>query len=117
MKTILRNSALVLLLALMLSSCNTERRALGQMRTLTNHVEMRAADYENDDWKEAFEHYKKIDAQIGKGEKLTPEEQKEYGELKARCLKSFAKSKVESITSTLRGYLNQGLGFLRGLLD
>lgn len=116
MKTIVRNFAVVAMLALMLTSCSTERRALSQMRSLTNRIEMRGDNYSTQDWENAYEDYKAIDAKMD-AKKLTPEQQQEYGELKARCLKSFAKSKVESITSSLRSLINQGMGFLKGILE
>lgn len=116
MKTIVRNFAVMAMLALMLTSCSTERRALSQMRSLTNRIEMRGDNYSKQDWEDAYEDYKAIDAKMDT-KKLTPEQQQEYGELKARCLKSFAKSKVESITSSLRSLINQGMGFLKGILE
>lgn len=116
MKTIAKRLCLLLLLGAMLASCSTEQRALRQMRTLTYNIERHGDTYTNEDWKEAYDDYKKIDDKMDV-KKLSSEEQREYGELQSRCLSEFAKCKVESVIDAVRAYINQGAGFLKGLLD
>lgn len=108
--------AMLLLLAAVLTSCSTERRALSQMRGLTYDIETKGQYYTNEDWKEAYEEYKRIDDKMDV-KKLNDEQQKEYGELQARCLTSFAKCKVETVIDSIKSYLNQGAGFLKGIMD
>lgn len=116
MKKIAKKMVVLLMLAALLISCSTERRALGQMRTLTHNIETRGQYYDNDDWRDAYAQYKRIDDKMDV-KKLNDEQQKEYGELQARCITSFAKCKVESVVDSLRSYINQGAGFLKGLMD
>lgn len=107
---------MIMMLAMMLTSCSTERRALGQMRTLTHNIETKGDTYTMQDWKDAYEDYREIDARMDV-KKLNNEQQKEYGELQARCITSFARCKVEGVVNAVRAYVNQGSGFLRGLVD
>lgn len=102
--------------ALLLSSCSTERRALHQMRNLTETIEARGDYYETEDWERAYDRYQKIDAKIDKS-KLTPEQAKEYGELKGRAVAKFAKSKVENVVNGVAKYINQGIGILKGIIE
>ncbi len=107
---------LLVVSSLVLSSCSTERRALHQMRNLTEKIEARGDYYEKEDWERAYERYKKIDEKIDKS-KLTQEQAKEYGELKGRAVAKFAKSKVESVVNGVAKYINQGIGILKGIID
>lgn len=100
----------------LLSSCSTERRALHQMRNLTETIETRGDRYEKEDWEKAYEKYKKIDEKIDNS-KLTQEQAKEYGELKGRAVAAFAKSKVEKVVNGIGKYINQGLGILKGIFE
>lgn len=114
-KTVIR-LALVLAVSLVLSSCSAERRALGQMRTLTSNVERYGESYDIDDWKEALEDYKAIEKKMD-GRKLSSEQQREYGELKGRCVAAFARCQLGNAGDFLRNYLNQGGGMVKGLLE
>ncbi len=112
-----KRMALLLMLASLLASCSTEKRALYQMRNFTHRLETRGDYYDKDDWHEAWIEYKKIDAKMEDITELKPEQQQEYGELQARCIKQFAKSKIQNVVDSIKAYLNQGAGFLRGLLN
>lgn len=101
---------------MILSSCSTERRALHQMRNLTETIEARGDYYESEDWERAYDRYKKIDEKIDQS-KLTQEQAKEYGELKGRAVAKFAKSKVEKVVDGVAKYINQGIGILKGIFD
>lgn len=116
MKKIVRNIIILLMVGTMLASCSTERRALSQMRNLTYEVEARGEYYTQEQWQDAYEEYKRIDDKMDV-KKLKPEQQKEYGELQARCLKQFAKCKVESVVDRVKAYVRQASGFLHELLD
>ena len=107
---------LLVVAALTLSSCSTNRRALHQMRNLTETIEARGDRYESEDWEQAYEKYKKIDDKIDNS-KLTQEQAKEYGELKGRAVAAFAKSKVEKVVNGIGKYINQGLGILKGIFE
>lgn len=107
---------LLIFAALLLSSCNTERRALHQMRNLTERIEKYGDDYTNDEWVAAYEKYKQIDEKIDTS-KLSQEQAKEYGELKGRAVAKFAKSKVQSVVDGIGRYLNQGIGILKGIFE
>lgn len=113
-KTVIR-LAMVLAIGVMLSSCSAERRALGQMRTLTSNVERYGDRYDIDDWKDALEDFKAIEKKMD-GRKLTAEQQREYGELKGRCVAAFARCQLENAGDLFRNYLNQGGGMVKGLL-
>jgi len=102
--------------ALLLTSCSTERRCLGQMRSLTERIETRGDNYDMDDWESALEQYKAIDEKMDES-KLSPQQSKEYGELKGRCVAKFAKSKVQQVVEGIAGYINQGSGILKGILE
>lgn len=101
---------------LLLSSCSTERRALGQMRSLTERIEAHGDQYTMEDWETALERYKAIDKKMDET-KLTPQQSKEYGELKGRCVAKFAKSKVQGVINWVSTYVNEGSGILKGILD
>lgn len=101
---------------LLLSSCSTERRALGQMRTLTERIEAHGDRYTMEDWENALEKYKSIDEKMDET-KLTPQQSKEYGELKGRCVAKFAKSKVQKVVNWISTYVNEGSGILKGILE
>lgn len=107
---------LLAMATLLLSSCSTERRALGQMRTLTERIEARGDRYTKEDWEEALQKYKAIDAKMDET-KLTAQQSKEYGELKGRCVAKFAKSKVQNVVNWISTYVNEGAGILKGILD
>lgn len=106
----------LMMLLLALTSCSSERMALSQMRHLTTRIEARGDRYDLDDWKAAYDDYKAIDAKMDV-KKLKPEQAKEYGELKGRCISKFAKSSVESIVNSIGSYLNEGFGALKGIID
>lgn len=117
MKPMVKRMALLLMMASLLASCSTEKRALYEMRHFTTQLEQRSDRYDKEDWHEAWAEYKKIDAKMEDIRELKPEQQKEYGELQARCIKQFAKSKIRNVVDSIKAYLNQGAGFLRGLLN
>ncbi len=114
-KTMKKVFFLLFFSVLLLSSCSTERRALGQMRTLTQRIEAHGDQYDMDDWQDALEQYKAIDEKMDET-KLTQEQAQEYGELKGRCIAKFAKSKVEDVVNGITKYIKEGSGFLKGIL-
>ena len=110
-------SVAILSLALLSTSCSSERRALSQMRTLTHQIETRGDYYEAEDWEAALEKYKKIDAKMEDKSKLSPAQLKEYGELKGRCVAKFAKSSVQKVVDGVTKYINEGVGIIKGIID
>lgn len=113
-KNILFFSFLCLML-LGLSSCSSERRALSQMRTLTENVERNGDNYSVQEWKDAYDQFKEIDASIDQ-QKLTPQQKEEYTEMQGRCLKQFASSSVSNIVSAAKSIMAAGSSFLQGIL-
>ncbi len=107
---------MLMLVLAVCTSCSTERRALHQMRGLTHDIETKGQYYDNQDWKEAYAKYQRIDDKMDV-KKLNDDEQKEYGELQARCVTSFAKCKVESVIDAVKAYINQGTGIINGLIQ
>jgi len=109
---------IILLIAavLTLASCNTERRALNQMRRLTYEVETQGQYYDVDDWQDAYSDFRAIDERMDV-RRLTPEEAAEYGELKGRIVSKFAKSSVQSVVNSVSTYINQGIGIVKGIVD
>lgn len=115
MKKYLMLFATVLMLGLT-TSCNTQQRAINQMRSLTYEIETKGPTYEPEDWKAAYEDYKKIDEKLD-NRKLNEEQRAEVGELKGRCLSTFAKCSVGSIVKVVKGALSEGAGIVKGILD
>lgn len=116
MKTTIKNLCLLLMLLVMMTSCSTERRALSQMRTLTHDIETKGQTYDRQDWQDAYAEYKTINDKMDV-QKLNREQQREYGELQARCVAGFAKCQVENVVDQVKAWINQGSGFVKGLMD
>lgn len=105
----------VLMLALT-TSCNTQQRAINQMRSLTYEIEANGDTYEPQDWQAAYDDYKAINDKIDT-RKLSDEQRAEVGELKGRCLSKFAKCSVNSIARIVTGAISEGAGIVKGILD
>ena len=101
---------------LTLASCSTERRGLNQMRKLTYEVEAKGQYYDVEDWKDAYEDFRRIDDRMDV-RKLTNEQAAEYGELKGRLVSKFAKCSVQSVVNSVTNYINQGAGIIKGIVD
>lgn len=106
----------LIMLAVMLSSCSAERRALGQMRSLTTNIERHGEDYSIDEWKDAYLEFKEIDDKLDKT-KLSPKQQQEYTQLQGRCIRTFAKSSVQNVKDGIATYLKEGIGIVKDIID
>lgn len=115
MRKVLR-LCMMLTLALMLVSCSAERRGISQMRTLTAQIERQGSDYSVNEWKDAYYRFKAIDDSMDSS-KLTPSQRSEYSELKARCVKSFAKSSVKAVKDGISDYIREGVDVVKGIID
>lgn len=115
MKKYLLLLAAVLMLTLT-TSCNTQQRAINQMRTLTYEIEAHGDTYQPEDWQLAYDDYKRINEKID-NRKLTSEQRAEVGELKGRCLSKFAKCSVGNIVRVVKGAISEGAGIIKGIID
>lgn len=115
MKKYLMLLATIMMLGLT-TSCNTQQHAINQMRSLTYEIEAKGDTYQPEDWKAAYEDYKKIDEKLDNN-KLTEQQRAEVGELKGRCLATFAKCSVGSIVKVVKGALSEGAGIVKGILN
>lgn len=115
MKKYLMLSATILMLGLC-TSCNTQQHAINQMRSLTYEIEAKGDTYTPEDWKAAYEDYKQIDAKLD-NKKLSEQQRAEVGELKGRCLSTFAKCSVGSIVKVVKGAISEGAGIVKGIID
>ena len=107
---------MLFMVVLLMASCSAERRGISHMRTLTNHIEREGASYSVDEWKDAYQEFRDIDNSIDKS-KLSPEQRKEYTELQARCVKSFAKSSVSAVKEGIVTYVKEGIGIVKEIID
>ena len=107
---------LIIVAMLTLASCSTERRGLNQMRKLTYEVETKGQYYDVQDWKDAYDDFRAIDDRMDV-RKLTNEQAAEYGELKGRLVSKFAKCSVQSVVNSVKNYINQGAGIIKGIVD
>ncbi len=113
----MRKTFFLLVIAMLtLASCSTERRTLNQMRKLTYEVEAKGQYYDVEDWKAAYADFRAIDDRMDV-RKLSNEQATEYGELKGRLVTKFAKCSVQSVVNSVRNYINQGTGIIKGVID
>lgn len=104
------------LMILALTSCNTQQRAINQMRSLAYEIENNGEYYDAQDWHNAYQDYQRINDRID-NRKLNSEQRAEVGELKGRCLSKFAKCTVKSIVSSVTGIISEGAGIIKGIID
>lgn len=85
---------------LMMASCATRQKAIGDLRALTNDIELNSSRYSLKDWKNAAVDYAKINKKLTKhvGE-YSQEERTEIAELNAKCVTKFTTGAVEQTTS------------------
>lgn len=102
----------LIVMVLTLSSCNTQYRAMGQLRSLTNEIERNGEFYNGQDWKNAYAEYQDINSRIDQ-QRLTSQQRQELGQLKGRCVAGFAKSSVKSIKNAI----SEGAGIIEGIID
>jgi hypothetical protein len=86
------------------------------MRKLTYEVETKGQYYDVQDWKDAYDDFRAIDDRMDV-RKLTNEQAAEYGELKGRLVSKFAKCSVQSVVNSVKNYINQGAGIIKGIVD
>lgn len=115
MKRIFFLLATVLMLVLT-TSCNTQRRAISQMRSLTYEIEANGDYYTPQDWQAAYDDFKMINDKIDPRQ-LNDQQRAEVGELKGRCLSKFAKCSVASIKKVVTGAISEGAGIIKGIID
>jgi len=97
---------------LVLTSCNTQTRAISQLRSLTNEIETNGQYYDKSDWEAVYADYEEINGRINQ-QKLTTEQRKELGQLKGRCVASFLKSAAQ----TVKNAITEGSGILEGIIN
>lgn len=107
---------LTVVLTLALCSCNTQQRAINQMRDLTYDIETNGEHYDSQDWQNAYQDYQRINDRLD-NRKLTSEQRAEVGELKGRCVSKFAKCAVKSVVNSVTGIISEGAGIIKGIID
>lgn len=107
---------LMVVLTLGLASCNTQQRALNQMRSLTYDIETHGQNYSVEDWQNAYEDFRAINDKIDTRQ-LNDTQRSEYGELKGRCISKFAKCAVKNVVNSVTGIISEGAGILKGIID
>lgn len=85
-----------LMMALSLSSCSSKQSPVDDLEELSVELEEESEDYSESDWENVAAKYAKIEEDLQKYE-YTDEELKAIGKLKAKCLKSIAKSSAKNL--------------------
>ena len=103
--------ALFMVVCLSFLSCyQGKQEPLHQLEELTEDIREHHEEYSTSDWKQAYERYEQIAAEIEKYQ-YTTEEAEKMGQLEGECVGYFMKSAVNSIEN-LESEIN---GFIEGL--
>lgn len=99
---------------LAITSCQTKQTAIGDLRSLSQEIQINGSNYSINDWKRAGERYYDINKRISKhtGD-YTDAEVQEISELNGKCVRSFtegAVTKVQGAVSALKSFID---GFLK----
>ena len=104
----------VAMATLLMCSCATRQRAVNNLRSFQQEIEVNGAMYTIQDWKKAAKDYAKINKKIYKHySEYTPQELEEVGRLNGQCAASFAKGTSQNVTSKAQG----AIGIIKGLVD
>lgn len=112
MKKTLLQAGFLLFFSLLLSSCNTERQVISDLRKLDSELQRgEVSSYHAEDWQDFAKRYGKV---LKKQQKcnFTNEELAEVSELNARIVKNSLAKGSTSFLGRLGGALS---GLLRGL--
>lgn len=101
-------------LLLTLTSCQTKRTAINDLRTLSNEMQVYGDNYSLNEWKDAGKRYYNINKRIkGHMADYSDEEVQEISRLNGQCLRSFtqgAVNKVQGAASAIKSLID---GFLK----
>lgn len=94
-------------------SCSSKQGPINDLEDLAFELEENSEDYSQSDWEEAAIRYSEIEEQMEQYE-YTDEELRQVGKLKAKCLKSIAKSsgkilreQIHSVQMQLQGAFDE----------
>ncbi|MCR5191712.1 MAG: hypothetical protein K6D59_00280 [Bacteroidales bacterium] len=97
-------------------SCSPVDRNINKLSKLVEMVEEDGANFTNEDWEYVSEEYREIKESLSElRDKTTNEQRQEIGRLKARLGKAVAMGKVNSITGSFGGLIDELSGFVKGM--
>lgn len=85
-------------LLLALTSCQTKRTAINDLRTLSNEMQVYGDNYSLNEWKDAGQRYYNINKRIKNHmADYSDEEVQEISKLNGQCLKSFTQGAIDKV--------------------
>lgn len=102
----------------LLVACNPQESALEDLRSFTDRLEIHYQNYSAADWDDAVMHYGEICETLEQyRNEYTPEQHKEIGRLKGRCMAIFTKHEVEDGINGFMQNLYQYKGMFDGFME
>lgn len=104
----------IIILLLLLCSCNREESTLSDYRSLVNELKTNSSNYDEEDWKNAIAKFEKIEKKAEKCD-FSPKERKEINKLRGQCaaymLKAITKQATTQIKDAMEGISDMAEGF------
>lgn len=112
----------ILLCLLILGACSTqEQKNISELEKFTTELQENSPNYTNEEWSASMDEFQILTQSIENG-RYTPEERRELGRLKGKCLGIYAKhsrqileSEIEGIATELEGAFDGFMEILEGL--
>ena len=97
----------IIILLLLLCSCNREESTLSDYRSLVNELKTNSSNYDEDEWRNAIAKFEKIEKKAEKCD-FSPKERKECA---AYMLKAITKQATTQIKDAMEGISDMAEGF------